>query len=83
MNKQQLFIEIMFKNSITITGKTIAVGNSNWLMLCREVIAVCYENHTKCINALYMCVCVCVCARACVCMRAQNAEFSSIRRKYK
>jgi hypothetical protein len=57
----------MFINSISITGKTVAVRNSNWLMLFREVIAVCYENHTKCINA------------PCV----QNAEFLSVRQRYK
>jgi hypothetical protein len=48
----------MFKNSIFIAGKSVA-RNSNWLMFFREVIAVCYENHTTCINAL----CVCVCAK--------------------
>ena len=61
------FIEIMFKNSISIARKTVAVRNSNWLMLFREVNAVCYENHTECINAL------------CV----QNAEFLSVRQRYK
>jgi hypothetical protein len=56
----------MFKNSVSIAGKTVAVRNSNWLMLFREVIAVCYENHTKCINA--QCV--------------ENAGFLSVRQRY-
>ena len=49
------FIEIMFKNSISIAGKTVAVRNSNWLMLFGEVIAVCYGNDMKYINALCVC----------------------------
>jgi hypothetical protein len=60
------FIEIMFKNSIFIAGKTV-VRNSNWSMLFREVTAVCYANHTKCINALSV----------------QKAEFLSVTQRYK
>ena len=61
------FIEIMFKNAVSVAGKTVAVSNSNWLMLFREVIAVCYENHTKYIRTLYV----------------QSAEFLTFKQLYK
>jgi hypothetical protein len=60
------FIEIMLKNSIFIAEKTF-VRNSNWSVLFREVTAVCYANHAKCMDAL------------CV----QNAELLSVRQRYK
>jgi hypothetical protein len=47
-------IQILFKNSVRTAKKTqlFTITKINWLMLFKEIIAVCSKNHTKPINTL-------------------------------
>jgi hypothetical protein len=44
---------MLFKNSVRTSKRTpyFTITKINWLMLCKEIITVYSENHTKPINA--------------------------------